>query len=316
VRRREVDSSSEFEEFPEPGFSQVALLKIFTDTLDENTTPATAAKQISYWVLSVPESDICYDINKAYANMMGVLFSATSQFSSRKYLEILADLTVELAKQPDAYNNKDKSLEFESDSVVVPPGERIVVPCMSGGGLWSGLPDFAFRVGSDVNRGPPSLLPLSVPGPKYQRQIDRQAEEKYTNINMFAALIAKQHPPEGSPLCSCLQCAFIVFAFLEHGPGTQRGEWSHLAVRAAATWLIIAGGELVNPGPSSTVAGYISGSLWEAEGGTNIVDAKLLRFWKERFQHFLESGRLISQESVDATHEATAVLDSLIAALG
>ena len=123
VRRREVDSSVEFEEFPEPGSSQVALLQIFTDTLDGNTTPATAAKQISDWVLSVPDSGICYDINRAYANMMGVLFSATSEFSSRKHLGILADLTVELANQPDAYNHKDKPLEFESGSIVVPPGE-------------------------------------------------------------------------------------------------------------------------------------------------------------------------------------------------
>jgi hypothetical protein len=316
VRRRELDSSVEFEEFPEPGSSQVALLQIFTDTLDENVTPATAAKQISGWVLSVPDSDICYDISNAYANMMGVLFSATSQLPSRKHLQILADLTVELVNQPDAYNKKDKPLKFESGSVVVPPGERIVVPCISGGELWSGLPDFAFRMGDDLNRGPPNFLPLSVSGRRDQHQIDRNAEEKYTNINTFAALIAKQHPPEESPLRSCLHCAFIVFAFLEHGLGTERGKWSHLAVRAAATWLIIAGEELVNPGPPSTVAGYISGSLWEAEGGTNTVDIKRLRFWKERFQHFRESGRLVSQEAMNATHHATAVLDRLIDAQG
>jgi hypothetical protein len=314
VWQREVDSSVEFEEFPEPASSQVALLQIFTDTLEENTAPATAAKQISYWVLSVPDRDICYDIDKAYANMIGVLFSATSQFSSQNHLKILADLTVELANQPNAYNNKDKALDFESGSVVVPPGERIVVPCMSGGGLWSGLPDFAFRIGDTLNRGPPNFLPL--PGYMDQHQIDRQAEEKYTNINTFAALIAKQHPLEGSPLCSCLHGAFIVFAFLEHGPGTERGKWSHLAVRAAATWLIIAGEELVNPGPPCTVAGYISGSLWEAEGGTNAVDVKRLQFWKQRFQYFRESGRLVSQEAVEATHDAAAVLDSLIAAQG
>jgi hypothetical protein len=316
VRRREVDSSLEFEEFPEPGSSQVALLQIFTDTLDGNIPPATAAKQISDWVLSVPDNDICYDINTAYANMMGVLFSATSQFSTRKHLEILADLTVELANQPDAYNNKDKPLEFESGSFVVPPGERIVLPCTSGGGLWSGLPNFAFRVGDDLNRGPANFLPLPGSGHKDQHQTHRQAEEKYTNVNTFAALIAKKHPPEESPLCSCLHCAFIVFAFLEHGPGTERGKWSHLAVRAAATWLIIAGEELVNQGPPSSVARYISGSLWEAEGGTNTVDVKRLRFWKERFQYFRESGRLISQEAVDATQEAAAVLDRLIAAQG
>jgi hypothetical protein len=218
----------EFKEFPEPTSSQVALLQIFTDTLNDNTTQATAAKQISYWVLSVPDSEICYDVNKAYANMMGVVFSATSQSSSRKHLEILAELTVELVNQPDAYNNEDKPLEFESSSVVVPPGERIVVSCMSGGGLWSGLPGSAFRVGDDLNRGPPNFLPLSLSSHKDQHQIHRQAEEKYTKVNTFAALIAKQHPPEGSPLSSCLHCAFIVFAFLEHGSRTERGKWSHL----------------------------------------------------------------------------------------
>jgi hypothetical protein len=155
---------------------------------------------------------------------------------------------------------------------------------------------------------------LSETGCKEQNQADRQAEEKYTNINTFAALIAKRDPPEGSPLCSCLQYAFIVFAFLEHGPGTERGKWSHLAVRAAATWLIIAGKEIVNQEPPSIVARYISGSLWEAVGGTNTVDVKRLRFWRERFRHFRESGRLISQEAVGATQDATAVLDSLIAA--
>lgn len=81
--------------------SQFALAQIFTNTLNKSTTPATAAKQISYWVLSVPDSDVCYDIDRAYANMMGVLFSATSQFSSRKHLEILVDLMIELANQPD-----------------------------------------------------------------------------------------------------------------------------------------------------------------------------------------------------------------------
>jgi hypothetical protein len=315
VRRREVDPSLEFEEFPEPGLSQVALLQIFTDTLNGKTTPAMAANQISDWVLLVPDSDICYNIDTAYANMTGVLFSATSQFPSQKHLKILADLTVELANQPDAYNSKDVPLEFELGSVVVPPGGRIVVPCISGGGLWSGLPDFAFRVGDDINRGPPGFLPLFVPGHKDQHHFDRQAEDKYTNINTYAALIAKQVPPKGSPLCSCLHCAFIVFAFLEHGPGTERGKWSHLAVRAAATWLIVAGKNLVDQGPPSTVAWSISGSLWEAEGGTNTVNVKRLRFWKERLHYFQESGRLISREAVNAINDALIVLDNLITRL-
>lgn len=89
VRRRELDSSLEFEEFPEPQPSQLALLQIFTHALNENTTPATAAKQLSRWTFSVPDSDICYDIDRAYANMMGVLFSSTSQISSQKRLKIL-----------------------------------------------------------------------------------------------------------------------------------------------------------------------------------------------------------------------------------
>jgi hypothetical protein len=89
-----------------------------------------------------------------------------------------------------------------------------------------------------------------------------------------------------------------------------------LAVRAAATWLIIAGEVLANPGPPSTVSEYNSVGLWEAEGGPNTVDVKRLRFWKERFQYFRDSRRLISQEAEDATRDAAVVLDSLIAAHG
>jgi hypothetical protein len=107
-----------------------------------------------------------------------------------------------------------------------------------------------------------------------------------------------------------------VSAFLEHGPDTNRGKWSHLAVRAAATWLIVAGEQVVDPGPLSSVARYISGSLWEAQGGANTVDVTRLRFWNERFQHFRESGRLVSQVAVHTTQDAAAVLDSLIAAQG
>lgn len=185
-----------------------------------------------------------------------------------------------------------------------------------GGGSWSGLPDFAFRLIDDINRGPPNFLPLFKPGREDQLEIGRSAEEQFTNINTFAALIARQCPAEESPLFSCHHAAFIVFAFLKHGAGTNHEKWSHLAVRAAATWLIVAGEQLVDTGPSASVDRYISGSLWEAEGGTNTMDAKRLRFRKERFQHFRESGRLVSQEALDATHGAVVVLDSLIAARG
>lgn len=81
--------------------SQIALLQIFTNTLNESTTPATAAKQISYWSLSVLDSDVCYEVDRAYTNIMDVISSATSQFSARKHLETLADLMIEPANQPN-----------------------------------------------------------------------------------------------------------------------------------------------------------------------------------------------------------------------
>lgn len=312
VRRREVDSSVDFEESPQPGSSQVALLQIFTDVLDEKITPVTAAKQISGWVLSVPDSDICYDIFNAYMNMIGVLFAGARQLSSRTHLKILADITVELANLPNVYNNTNRVMDFESGSVVVQPGERIQLPCQSGGALWSGLPDFAFSVSLDLHGGPRSLIQIFEPGRDDEQQKYRQSEDMYTNINTFAALIAQQHPPQGSQLCSCLHSAFAVFAFLEHGPDTARGRFPHLVVRAAVTWLIIAGEELIDLGSPPTKQDYISGSLWAAEGGTNTVDVKRLRFWKERFRQLRESGGLLSQEAVDATDDVMAVLDRLI----
>lgn len=314
VRRREVDSSVDFEESPQPGPSQVALLKVFTDALDGNITPKTAAEQISNWVLLVPDTDICYDVYTSYSHMLGVLFAGARQLSSRRHLKILADLAAELSKLPDVYNNRGKPLVFENGSVVVLPGERIKLPCLTGGELWSGLPDFASTVGEDLNSGP--LLQNFEPGRDDQQQIHREAEDHYTNINTFAALIAQQHPSQGSPLCSCLHSAFAVFAFLEHGPDTARGRVSHLVVRAAATWFTIAGEELVDLGSPSTRYDYISGSLWAAEGGTNTVDVKRLRFWKRRFQQLRESGGLLSQEAVDSTNDAEAAIDKLIAARG
>ncbi|KAF2853133.1 hypothetical protein T440DRAFT_319297 [Plenodomus tracheiphilus IPT5] len=316
VRQRELDSSASYEEFPQPASSQVALIQIFTDVLDETHTPATAAQQISDWVLSVPDSDVCYDIFLAYQNMIGVLFSGARQLSSQKHLRILADLAVELAKLPDVYNTKKEPMDFEGGLVVVLPGERVKLPCQTGGGLWSGLPDFALTMRDDLNSGPTSFFHTLGPGrdDQQQQQVYRQAEDKYTNINTFAALIAKQHAPQESPLCSCVHYAFAVFAFLENGPDTARGRFSHLTVRAAAIWLTIAGEELVASGSPSAKYDYTSGSLWAAEGGTNTVDVKRLRFWKERFQQLRESGRLLSQEAVDATIDAAAALDRLIAA--
>ncbi|KAF2874708.1 hypothetical protein BDV95DRAFT_297447 [Massariosphaeria phaeospora] len=313
VRRREMDSSVDFEEYPQPGVSQVALLQIFTDALDEKITPVTAAKQIFDWVLSVPDIDICYDIYSAYSNMIGVLFAGARQLSCRTHLKILADLTVGLANLPDAYNEGDKPIDFEGGFIVVQPGERIKLPCLTGGYLWSELPDFALIVGDDLNIGPPNFFQNVEPGRDDQQQMYRRAEDMYTNINTFAALIAQQHPPQGSPLCICLHSAFAVFAFLEHGPDTARGRFAHLVVRAAATWLTAAGEELLKSGSPSAKHDYIPGSLWAAEGGTNTVDVKRLRFWKDRFRQLRESGRLSSREAVDATNSAAAALDRLIA---
>ncbi|KAF2129193.1 hypothetical protein P153DRAFT_431948 [Dothidotthia symphoricarpi CBS 119687] len=316
LRRRELDPSLEFEEYPQPGSSQVAMLQIFEDALNENITPVKAAERIADWVLSVPDMDVCYDIDRAYYAMIRALFAGASQLSCRKHLKILADFTVELANLPDVYNNTDRPMEFEGGSVVVQPGERIKLPCDTGGSLWSGLPDFGSIIGGDLDGGPSDFFRHSEPGHDDQQQIHREAEKPYTNINTFAALIAQQHPPQGSPLCSCLHNAFAVFAFLEYGPDTPRGEFSHLVVRAAATWLTIAGEELVSLGSPSVNRDYISGSLWAAEGGTNTVDVKRLQFWKERFRQLRESGRLLSQEAVDATIDAAAALDKLIAARG
>jgi hypothetical protein len=315
VRRRELDSSIEFEEFPEPASSQVALLQIFTDALDDNITPGTAATQIFDWVLSVPVTDVCYDIYTAYTNMMGVLFSGAQELSSW-HLKVLADLAIELGNLPDVYNNSDKTLEWEGYTIRVLPGERIQLPCQSGGMLWSGLPDFASRIGNELCRGPPSYFNRFEARGYDQREIYRQAETRYANINTFAALVTLRHPPQGSQMCSCLHFAFAVIAFLEHGSDTNRGRFRHLAARAAAIWIIIAGKELVALGSPPSSHDYISGSLWEAEGGTNTVDVNRLRFWKDRFQQLRESGDLVSYEAEDAIDAAVAELDTLIAAQG
>jgi hypothetical protein len=316
VGRRQLDSTIEFEEFPEPAPSQVALLQIFTDALDDTITPQIAATRTSNWVLSVPDTDACYDVFKAYANMTGVFFAATQQLSSPRHLNILADLAVCLGSLPDAYNTSDKTLEWEGYTISIPPGDRIQLPCGSGGALWSDLPDFESRIASELSRGPQSYFNRFEARGYDQREIHCQAENRYANINTFAALVALRHPPQGSQLCSCLRSAFTVMAFLEHGPGTERGKWAHLAVRAAAIWISAAGEELVAFGPPPFENYYFSGSLWEAEGGADTMDVERLRFWKSRFLHFRESGELVSSEAEDAVDAAVIALDRLIAKQG
>ena len=159
VRQREVDSSLELEEFPQPASSHIALLQIYTDVLDGNDTPGIASKRIHDWVLSVPDSDNCYDTSFAYHEVLRVLFAGARKLSSRKQLKILADLTVELAKLPDVYNNTDKPIEFEGGLIVVQPRQRIKLPCQTGGELWSGLPDFAAYIGDDLHGGPLQFRP-------------------------------------------------------------------------------------------------------------------------------------------------------------
>jgi len=95
------------------------LLQIYTDVLDENDTARTAAKRISDWVLLVLDRDTCYDISSAYGDVLSVLFGAARELSSQKHLEILADLTVELANLPDVYNDTGKLMVFEEGSVAV-----------------------------------------------------------------------------------------------------------------------------------------------------------------------------------------------------
>jgi hypothetical protein len=316
LRQRKVDASAEFEEFPKPAPSQLALLQIYTDVLDENDTARTAAKRISDWVLSVPDRDTCYDISSAYGDVLSVLFGAARELSSQKHLEILADLTVELANLPDVYNDTGKPMVFEEGSVAVQPGEIIKLHSQPRAELWSGLPYLTSGIGNDLRSGPLQFRQVSGNGHDDDQVPSCQSEDMYTNVNTFAALIARRDPPQTSPLCNCVDFAFATFAFLEHGPGTNYDRDAHLAVRAAAAWLVIAGKQVIAAGSPSTKYSYIFGSLWEAKGGTNTVDVKRLQFWRSQFQNFREAGRLSDQRAMDATIEATAALDDLIAAQG
>ena len=119
----------------------------------------------------------------------------------------------------------------------------------------------------------------------------------YTNVNTFAALIARQDPPQASSPRSCVNLAFATLAFLEYAPDTNYDGDAHFAVRVAAAWLAIAGKQAVAAGSPFSKYSYISCSLWEAEGGTNALGVKRLRFWRGRFQNFRESGRLSDQKA-------------------
>ncbi len=317
VRQRELDSFLDLVEFPAPASSHIALLRIYTDVLDGTDTPPAAAKRLNEWVVSAPDNDTTHDISYAYHEVLRMLFTGARELSSQKHLKILADLTVELANLPNVYNTTDTPMEFEGGDIVVQPGERIKLPCLTRRELWSSLPDFVGYMRGDLYG--PSLGCNVVTGIGHadeQRRLHREGEDKYTNVNTYAALIAQQRPPKESPLSCCVDNAFAVFAYIEHGQDTNYGRHAHLVVRAVAAWLTIAGEELVAAGSPTRKYSYSPGSSWEPEGGGNTVNVKRLQFWKDAVQQLRESRRLSSQEAVNATVDAAAAIDRLIAVQG
>jgi hypothetical protein len=136
------------------------------------------------------------------------------------------------------------------------------------------------------------------------------------SVNTYAALIVQQRPPKESPLSCCVDNAFAVFAYIEHGQDTTYGRHAHLVVRAVAAWLTIAGEELVAAGSPTRKYSYSPGSSWKPECGGNTVNVKRLQFCKDAIQQLRESGRLSSQEAVNATVDAAAAIDRLIAVQG
>ena len=75
-------------------------------------------------MLLVSDRDTCYDIANAYGDILMLIFSAARELSSRKHLQILADLAVELANLPGVYNNTDKPMVFGEGFIAVQSGER------------------------------------------------------------------------------------------------------------------------------------------------------------------------------------------------
>ena len=116
---------SDFVEYPEPAPSQLALSQIYQDALHKHDPTGTAAKRLGDWVLSVSDRDTCYDIANAYSDVLMLISSAARELSSRKHLQILADIIVELANLPDVYNDTEKLTVLEECSIAVLPGERI-----------------------------------------------------------------------------------------------------------------------------------------------------------------------------------------------
>ena len=123
IRQRQAGPSAEFVECPEPAPSQLALSQIYQDVLHENDPAGIVAKRLGDWVLLVSDRDTCYDIANAFGDILMLIFSAARELSSRKHLQILADLTVELANLPGVYNNTNKPMVFGEGSIAVQPGE-------------------------------------------------------------------------------------------------------------------------------------------------------------------------------------------------
>lgn len=133
---------------------------------------------------------------------------------------------------------------------------------------------------------------------------EKQAEEYWTNINTFCALVARQGPPSESSLSSCLRHLrrTIVHA-LEYSPQTREGSLTRLKVRAAARWIVIAKQsvrEAESKGPTC-----VPGDLWAAVSSTQEISSERWLFWQKRFQELAETGNL-HDDAADLAREAAA----------
>lgn len=286
-----------------PNTTQTALVETFRNVLDSTVTPKDAATQLSSTILSST------DITTAYSNMLGILLKGAHQLSSHQHLQNLADLAVELAALPDAVNTQSSPMTFSDGyaSVVIRPGK--VLELLGGDRLWSNLVSFGRSLGYYM-RGPEGFLKDINPeasaedAAREKAATGKQAEEHWTNINTFCALVARRGPLSEPSLSSCLRHSLetIVLA-LEYSPETREGSLTRLRVRAAATWIVIAKQDVREAGSKGLT--YMPGDLWAAAGGTREVSPERWSFWQRRFQELAEMGDL-RDDAADLAREAAA----------
>ncbi|KAL0258686.1 hypothetical protein SLS55_006187 [Diplodia seriata] len=260
------------------------VIQLVADECSGQITADEAARSLSSLVLE--QGDCLVDVHEA---TITYIIRAAVEVSDIGSAERLAALIACLARLPVAKNNSDRPLRYYDGSRdwKIQPGDTIT---LNDGRLWVDIPNFGMRMREawDLEQ------PESTMGPYPSVEETREARDRWTALNAFAAHLVKSYGNEIERLHRFrLYALWTIRDALEYGFKSRYGKTFWLHIPAAAKWVEILGSEMrywVDDYDNAPKAG--GGTVWDADERGYGFSAERWAFWREQFRRFSTHKRL------------------------